>query len=85
VIYGHLFETVNAVSEKAAVTRFFSQSGEEEAQLRSEFLAARGVDYVFFGPRERELAGPETLTELPAAGLSEVYSAAGVTILAVRR
>ena len=85
VIYGHPFETVNAASEKAAVTRFFSRSGEEEAQLRSEFLAARGVDYVFFGPRERELAGPETLTELPAAGLSEVYSAAGVTILAVRR
>lgn len=55
VIYGHPFETVDAENAEKAVTEFFS--GEyAETQLQG-FVKDRGVDYIFFGPREQTL-GP---------------------------
>jgi hypothetical protein len=50
VIYGHPFETVDAESQEAAVTQFYS-GDLSETQMR-DFLADRQVDYVFYGPRE---------------------------------
>lgn len=54
VLYGHPYETVNAEAEKAAVVDFFDHGGVSN-QTAADFLAARSVDYVFYGPRERLL------------------------------
>ena len=50
VIYGHPYETIQAEAQKLKVERFFQgeQSPEMDALLAS-------VDYVFYGPREREI------------------------------
>jgi hypothetical protein len=52
VIYGHPFETVHAAEEKSAVQAFFSNSSPES---QSQFVRERGVDYLFYGPREQQL------------------------------
>lgn len=77
VLYGHPFETVNTPSEKAAVTRFFQEAG-QSVEAR-DLLARRGVNYVFFGPREQVLSNGLFSTE----GLQVVYQAEGVTVFAV--
>ncbi len=72
VVYGHPFETVDAVRTKARVETFFASgidAAEREAMLR-EWRAA----FVFVGPRERALG----LTG-PSPG-REVYRNATVTI-----
>jgi hypothetical protein len=61
VIYGHPFETVKAAAEEQIVSDFFQNMSESDAQA---FFAERGVDYVFFGPRERALGTPALLTDL---------------------
>jgi len=78
VIYGHPFETVNADQERAAVERFLR--GELSATRREDFLADKSVDYVFFGPREKDI-GLNTYT--PAPFLRESYQMGEVTIYAV--
>jgi hypothetical protein len=76
VIFGHPFETVNAQAEERAVEQFFQSSG-DVASL-SAFLEQRGVDFVFYGPRERELGA------LPGLGnLLPVYVGGDVTIYQV--
>jgi hypothetical protein len=74
VIYGHPFETVNAIQEETTVKNFFNgQMSSPQA-----FLAERGVDYIFIGPRERLLGS------LPSSvALKQVYEAAGVSIFHV--
>jgi hypothetical protein len=60
VIYGHPFETVDAEMQEAVVTGFYA--GRETGGRLAVFLQEQGVDYVFYGPRERalgELAQPE--------------------------
>ena len=49
VIYGHPYETVNAAAEQFAVEQFYA------GELGEEFLAARGVDVIVYGPREQTL------------------------------
>jgi hypothetical protein len=61
VIYGHPFETVDAQLEKDAVEAVFR--GIWTAGEVREFLQERGVNYIFFGPRERELGEPQGLDE----------------------
>jgi len=73
VIYGHPFETVNAEAEKQVVEAFYK--GEEAA---SHFLLTRGIDYVMWGPRERELGN-----FTPIAGLELVFSRDDVFIYQV--
>ncbi len=76
VIYGHPFETVNAYIEKAAVSSYFE--GVWEAGTARSFFSERGVDYVFWGPRERALGPkPELLS------LESVVEFAEVTIFRV--
>lgn len=50
VIYGHPFETVEAQAHKQAVEDFFT------GRLSAEsFFALYPVDYIFYGPREKQL------------------------------
>ncbi|MBN2048684.1 MAG: hypothetical protein JW750_12635 [Anaerolineaceae bacterium] len=56
VVVGHPFETVNAESETAFVTDFYS------GRLPLSNLIERGVTLVFYGPREQAL-GPAPLIE----------------------
>ena len=53
VIYGHPFETINATEAEAKVLSFYEENWAQPQ--RTEFLRTEGVDYVFFGPRERKL------------------------------
>lgn len=74
VIYGHPFETVNAKVEEQTVLNFFQTMTASEAYA---LLADRGVDYVFYGPRERSLG------DLPlTADLIPVYKEGSVQIYA---
>lgn len=75
VIYGHPFETVNAVEEKQVVTDFFSSSADMDRQA---FLEERDIDFVFLGERERSYQPPA----MPGS-LLPVYSSAGVVIYKV--
>lgn len=77
VLYGHPFETVNAEVEETAVSSFFAQAAANPLAA-NDFLTKRRIGYIFYGPREQELG------QLPdLAGLSAVYSQAGVTIYRV--
>ena len=75
VLYGHPFETVDAVRQEAAVARFYS--GERSKTQLQNFLVERQVDYVFYGPRERALG----LLSLPPAW-NAVFQQADVIIFA---
>ena len=75
VIYGHPYETVDAQKEEATVLGFFQGSGQSSP---NEILDMRGVDYVFYGPRERALGG-----ELSRERLQSVYSNEDVIIFQV--
>lgn len=74
VLYGHPYETVNAEAERTAVVNFFER-GIASNQSTADFLTTRGVDYVFYGPRER-LLGPLP----PDLPLSPVLELGSVTI-----
>jgi hypothetical protein len=77
VLYGHPFETVEAETEKAAVTYFFTNSA-ANLPTAKDFLEQHKIDYVFYGPREQLLGQMPILAEL-----TQVYSQAGVTIYRV--
>lgn len=63
VLYGHPFETPDAETQEALVRSLYaSTAGIEEANL---LLNSQGVDYIFFGERERELGEPPWLEKLP--------------------
>ncbi len=86
VLYGHLFETVAAEGEKATVQRFYR--GEMTAQQGRQLLAGRGVNYLWYGPRERRLSSlrPENLLGIGVEGagwLQRVYEQDGVTLYVV--
>lgn len=53
VLYGHPFETIAAEKEEALVLIFFG--GTQTGNQAAEFLEKRGVDLVFYGPREKDL------------------------------
>jgi len=77
VIYGHLFETVNAEAEEEVVLNFFT--GEMDIAEELEFLSSRGVDYVFYGSRE------QTLGDLDVIGnLTSVFDSGEVTLYVVQ-
>ena len=76
VIYGHPFETLNLEASKQLVTSIFDGSmGDEEID---EFLQNRGVDYVFYGPREKDLGNPDFIDTLPV-----IFSSGDVIIYQV--
>ncbi|MBE9523998.1 MAG: hypothetical protein IMY76_02795 [Chloroflexi bacterium] len=73
VIYGHPFETAFAEKEKETVQLFFS--GKLNVEEMQALIDARGVDYIFVGPREL-LLGEIDLSSI----FSPVFSNEGVTI-----
>ncbi|MGH2582065.1 MAG: hypothetical protein ACRDFQ_04125 [Anaerolineales bacterium] len=73
VVYGHPFETVNAESKKSDVTEFFS--GQLTSVETISYLQSEGIDYLFYGPREREIG---LLPEIP--GWAEIVSFKDVVI-----
>jgi hypothetical protein len=77
VIYGHPFETVDASQEKAAVEAFYR--GDWTSGQMRDFLQNRAVEYVFIGPRERELGTVQGLDDSSA-----VYQGQEVVIYAVQ-
>jgi len=70
VVYGHPYETVDAILKKQLVTDFFA--GQNVAALHD-------VDYVLIGPRERVLGTPD-VSLLP---LSEVFRSGDVSLYRV--
>ena len=77
VIYGHPFETVNAPAEEQAVQAFFR--GDLTQASQANFLASRGVDMIFYGPREEEMV----ISPLsPFSGFVQVFQSGDVTIWA---
>ncbi|MEX2161938.1 MAG: hypothetical protein WD751_08495 [Anaerolineales bacterium] len=60
VVYGHPLETIDADARHAEVTAFFSGALDQAAEI--DYLEEWGVDYVLYGPRERQLG---SLPELP--------------------
>jgi len=77
VVYGHPFETVNALNTRAEVLRFVS--GQMTSAQASAFFTEQRVSYIFWGPRELADGWIPTLTDL-----RPVYQNGGVTIFAVR-
>ncbi|MGA9396703.1 MAG: hypothetical protein WBV22_00465, partial [Anaerolineaceae bacterium] len=76
VIYGHPFETLNLEASKQLVTSILDGSmGNEEIDA---VLQNRGVDYVFYGPREKSMGNPEFMDTLPI-----VFSSGDVVIYQV--
>jgi hypothetical protein len=73
VVYGHPFETVNAVARRDSVLRYYA--GEE-----CDLVEREGVDYIMVGPEERLLMDGKALCPLPG---SPVFSAGEVDIYAV--
>jgi hypothetical protein len=78
VVLGHWAETVDYEQRVAEVAQFY-QAGSGDA-WRLDLLARYGVDYVWWGPRERELGDfvPET-----AVYLTPVYQNETITIYQV--
>ena len=76
VIYGHIFETVNAAQEMKLVKDYFS--GEMDPAQAEILLEQRKVDLVFCGPREKALSS--SLTCRAASGLPVVFQQGEVTI-----
>jgi hypothetical protein len=62
VFYGHPFETLNQEANEQLVTNMFK--GVFGTPQAKAYLSSKGVDYIFYGPRERELGAPEFLSDL---------------------
>jgi hypothetical protein len=78
VIYGHPFETVNAETQKQLVVDLFSgtYSATESLSLAKE----NGIQYVFFGPREKEVGNPAFLAQM-----KPIFSDSDVNIYSLTR
>jgi hypothetical protein len=76
VLYGHPFETPHAEAELQTVVTLYAWSDSPEAGI--DLLQDRGVNMVFFGPRERELGEPAWIGDLTL-----VYSQGEVAIYQV--
>jgi hypothetical protein len=74
VLYGHPYETVHAGEMERLVTGFYTNEIDN-----GEVLAEYPVEYIFYGPREKQLGEPKWLT-----GKSPVYDRFGVQIFAVK-
>jgi hypothetical protein len=65
VFYGHPFETLNQEPNEQLVTNMFKDVfATPDAKA---YLSDQGVDYVFYGPREKKLGTPDFLQDLKVA------------------
>jgi len=75
VVYGHPFETLRAEEQEASVISFYSEWDKDQI---TSFITDSKIDYVFLGPRERNLGN------LPIQAVWQVvYENPGVVIYAV--
>jgi len=80
VVIGHGPESVGLKELSPQITKFFNQHTSDT--FRQEFIAEHGVDYVFWGPNERQLGGWEpSMTDY----LERIYSANGYEIFLTRQ
>lgn len=80
VVIGHGPESVGLKELSPQITKFFNQH--TSGTFRQEFIAEHGVDYVFWGPNERQLGGWEpSMTDY----LERIYSANGYEIYLTRQ
>jgi hypothetical protein len=80
VVWGHWDETAFFDQKKSDVTAFFDGATSDEE--RQALLRRYGVDYVFYGPAERELGNFELLA---VSYLKPIFSTNQVTIYQVMR
>ncbi len=73
VIYGHPFETVDAIEKENQVRQFFQNPHDG-----SDPDVLEGVDFIFVGPRERVLGGSQLSLDFPV-----VFRVQDVTIYQV--
>jgi hypothetical protein len=75
VVYGHPFETVDAVVEKKNLLAFYN--GSLNVQISNRYLVTKGVDLVVYGPREQKIGSPadlDTLIRVYQQGDISIYS-----------
>jgi hypothetical protein len=71
VLYGHPFETIDAETEKAAMERLFVEN--PGVDIQKKIIVEDRPDWIFYGPRERELGFPDIIKNLvPAKQFGEV-------------
>lgn len=75
VIYGHPYETIHAAEEEAWVLSVFENQG----KLDVPSLADRGIDFIYYGPREQALN-----SSLDWSGFRTVYQSGTVSIYTVQ-
>lgn len=80
VVLGHWAETVDYEAKKATVERFYDADTSDA--WRQDFLRHFGVDYVWYGPRERKLGNFDPGT---AIYLKPIYSNSTLIIYSVQR
>ncbi len=73
VIYGHPFETIDQKTNQDLVLSIYD--GSLSTAQMDETLRSKGVDYIFVGPRERNLGPVEYFESLPV-----VYSSGDVIV-----
>ncbi|MCB9009656.1 MAG: hypothetical protein H6656_20215 [Ardenticatenaceae bacterium] len=78
VMLGHWAETVDFAGKETAVTQFFT--AETDNAWRQNLLREFGIDYVWFGPREKELGGFDPHT---AVFLAPIFKNEAITIFTV--
>jgi hypothetical protein len=80
VLAGHDLEAVHTKEKKERIDRFFDPAADDA--WRKQFLTNYRVDYVFWGPAERDLGDfdPDTV-----GYLSEVYQAGQYSLFTVER
>lgn len=71
VVYGHIFETLNAEERQRAVDDFYK--GRD-----CGVVAREGVDYIVVGPREQKLAGGRDMCPVPG---EEVFRSSDGTVI----
>lgn len=76
VYYGHPFETTEAKQKRGKAKGFFGEPWTSDQ--RKSFLVENEIDYVFYGPREKQLGAVKELTYLKV-----VYDRGGVMIYEV--
>lgn len=77
VVYGHIFETVDALQNRKAVEEFYS--GATSGVSERAFLTQNRAEYIFIGERERIIGTPAII-----ADFQPVFQNASVSIYAIQ-
>lgn len=75
VLYGHEFETVDAAHQKTLAEQMLA--GKLTQSQQSDLMRQKSIQYVFSGPREKKLGGPDFLSFM-----KPVFQNASITIYA---